>query len=40
MIEGRTVTSPSFVIEKNEAVQENISLLLDGFASQHPHENL
>jgi len=34
--EGRTVTSPLFVIEKNNAVQKNLVLLLDGFVSQHP----
>ena len=34
--EGRTVTSPLFVIAKNDAVQKNMLLLLDGFVSQHP----
>jgi hypothetical protein len=33
---GQTLMSPVFVIEKNDAVQKNIALLLDGFASQHP----
>jgi hypothetical protein len=36
VLSGRTVTSAPFVIEKNDAVQKNIALLLEGFASQHP----
>ena len=36
IFEGRTVTSPLFVIAKNGAVQKNLALLLDGLASQHP----
>jgi hypothetical protein len=36
IFEGRTVTSPIFIIEKNDAVRKNLLLLLDGFASQHP----
>ncbi len=35
-IAGRTVTSPFFTIEKHDAVEKNISLLVDGFVSQHP----
>lgn len=35
-LDGRTVTSPFFVIEKNDAIQKNLALLLDGFVSQHP----
>lgn len=33
---GLTVSSPFFVIEKNDAVQKNLLLLLDGLVSQHP----
>ncbi len=33
---GHTVSSPLFVIARNDAVQKDLALLLDGFASQHP----
>lgn len=36
VLAGRMFTSPPFVIARNGAVRENMSLLLDGFASQHP----
>jgi len=36
VLEGRTLASQPFVIKKDDATLENLSLLMDGFVSQHP----
>jgi len=36
VLEDRAVASQPFVIKNNDAALENLSLLLDGFESQHP----
>jgi hypothetical protein len=36
VLDDRTVVSQPFVINNNDAALENLALLMDGFASQHP----